>query len=97
MTTWVNAVSPCRTSLTVSGIATYLSDLARAGTEGGAGIGSRKGRGPTKWGGPPGANTPSAKHLPAKPFFRKKEPKKGRQKMPALINTTKELKLAELS
>ena len=61
------------------------------------GFGSRKGRGPTKWGGPPGANTPSAKHLPAKPFFRKKEPKKGRQKMPALINTTKELKLAELS
>ena len=25
---------------------------ARAGTEGGAGIGSRKGRGPTQWGGP---------------------------------------------
>ena len=29
-----------------------------------------------------------AKHLSAEPFSRKKEPKKGRQKMPALINTT---------
>ena len=33
---------------------------ARAGTEDGAGIGSRKGRGPTQWGGPAEALTPLA-------------------------------------
>ena len=31
---------------------------ARAGTEGGAGIGSRKGRGPTQWGGPAESSVP---------------------------------------
>ena len=32
---------------------------ARAGTEGGAGIGSRKGRGPTQWGGPAESSVPA--------------------------------------
>ena len=32
---------------------------ARAGTEGGAGIGSRKGRGPTQWGGPAEPSVPT--------------------------------------
>ena len=31
---------------------------ARAGTEDGAGIGSRKGRGPTQWGGPAESSVP---------------------------------------
>ena len=35
---------------------------ARAGTEDGAGIGSRKGRGPTQWGGPAESSVPARAH-----------------------------------
>ena len=35
---------------------------ARAGMEDGAGIGSRKGRGPTQWGGPAESSVPARAH-----------------------------------
>ena len=35
---------------------------ARAGTEDGVGIGSRKGRGPTQWGGPAESSVPARAH-----------------------------------
>ena len=44
-------------SVTKSTVA--ASRHARAGTEGGAGIGSRKGRGPTQWGGPAESSVPT--------------------------------------
>ena len=36
----------------------HVAEKPRAGTEGGAGIGSRKGRGPTQWGGPAESSVP---------------------------------------
>ena len=39
-----------------------LERQARAGTEGGDGIGSRKGRGPTQWGGPAESSVSARAH-----------------------------------
>ncbi len=56
-------------NLLYSGDGAEFLSCARAGTEDGAGIGSRKGRGPTQWGGPAESSVSARAGVRIKTFF----------------------------